>query len=163
MHPHPVKVAVGREISEKLVTEYVGPPCGQDIVAPAQIKIGLILGQHCIRLVIRTIEPLAGLGGFLVTEIVPSAVEPYPASASVREFVRDFGVDIVEGVVQRTAGPFDDTVEKESVHSSGTQRERRVFVLQRAFQMEFLGEESGGDTSGEFLRVAVICPHVHHT
>ena len=30
------------------------------------------------------------------------------------------------------------------------------------FQMEFLGEESGGDTSGEFLRVAVICPHVHH-
>ena len=162
MYSHPIKVAIGREISEQFVVEYVGPPCGQDIVAPAQVKVVLVTGDHRVRFIVRAVEPLAGLGFVLVAEIVTSAVKPDPPPAPVRELVRDLGVDIIEGVVQRTAGPFDDSIEKERVHPSGTQRERRVPVLQRTFQMKFLGEKTGGDASGDFLRVAVICPHVHH-
>ena len=162
MYSHPIKVAVGREISEQFVVEYVGPPCGQHIVAPAQVKVVLVTGDHRVRFIVRAVEPLAGLGFVLVAEIVTSAVKPDPPPAPVRELVRDLGVDIIEGVVQRTAGPFDDSIEKERVHPSGTQRERRVPVLQRTFQMKFLGEKTGGDASGDFLRVAVICPHVHH-
>lgn len=147
MYSHPIKVAVGREISEQFVVEYVGPPCGQHIVAPVQVQVGLILGQHRVRLVIRAIEPLAGFGFVLVAEIVPSAVEPDPTSAPVGELVRDLGVDIIEGVVQRAARPFDDTIEKERVHPSCAQGESRVLVLQRSFQMEFLGKKAGGDAS----------------
>ena len=162
MYSHPIKVAVGREISEQFVVEYVGPPCGQHIVAPAQVKVVLVTGDHRVRFIVRAVEPLAGFGFVLVAEIVPSAVEPDPTSAPVGELVRDLGIDIVEGVVQRTARPFDDAIEKERVHSSGTQRESGVPVLQRSFQMELLGKEAGGDASGYFLRVAVVGTHVHH-
>ena len=147
MYSHPIKVAVGCEISEQFVVEYVGPPCGQHIVAPVQVQVGLILGQHRVRLVIRAIEPLAGFGFVLVAEIVPSAVEPDPTSAPIGELVGNLGIDIVEGVVQRTARPFDDTIEKERVHPSCAQGESRVPVLQRSFQMEFLGKKAGGDAS----------------
>ena len=147
MYSHPIKVAVGREISEQFVVEYVSPPCGQHIVAPAQVKVVLVTGDHRVRFIVRAVEPLAGFGFVLVAEIVPSAVEPDPTSAPVGELVRDLGVDIIEGVVQRAARPFDDTIEKERVHPSCAQVESRVLVLQRSFQMEFIGKKAGGDAS----------------
>ena len=83
-------------------------------------------------------------------------VEREEESVAVAEPVGHFGIDIIESVVRGASAGADYLVEQEGVHSSSAYGECGLFASERAFEVQFVAEQSGGYRAVEAFCIAVI-------
>lgn len=94
------------------------PPYRRQCVAPFEVHFRILLFVLRIWLIVRAIISRTGFVGIGVSEIIASRIESGEQFVRVTETVRYLGIDIIKGIIGRTAEGLYQPVEQKGVHSA---------------------------------------------
>ena len=118
------------------------PPYRGQCIAPFEVHFRIRLFVLRIWLIVRAIISRTGFVGIGVSEIIASGIESHEDLVRVAETMGNLSIDIIKGIIGRTAEGLYQPVEQKGVHSARAEGPGGIFAGYRAFEVEFFRKEA---------------------